>query len=211
MQCWGFSICCFIWLRELSITTGKGVLVQNSFVRVGYFLCLPGPALFVTLVVWRDNSRFPDQISGGVMGIESYGKRASAGGTDWALKIWLKPGITTSNSTPRPLQFKCLFVGYLLLQGAYVQGCPAPALGSSQAVCGSLQSRFVCLSQTKSCLCICVVITSWELVFFTQELCFWQGETNPSCLEPLSCGSGPWLCAGKSSVLRSLSDLSSCP
>lgn len=77
-----------------------------------------------------------------------------------------------------------------------------------QTVCGSLQSRFVSLSKTKSCLCICVVIMDQELVFLTQELCFWQGKTKPSCLEPLSCGSGLWLCAGKFSVHWSLSDLS---
>lgn len=132
MQCWGFSICCFIWLRELSITTGKGVLVQNSFVRVGYLLCLPGPGLFWWWSLWW----WCGQAIPGfqikflvVMGVESYGKRASAGGTDWALEIWLKPGMTTPNSTPRPLQLKYLFVGYLLVQGVYVQGCPAPALG----------------------------------------------------------------------------------
>lgn len=57
---------------EFSITTGKGALVQNSFVRVGWLWCLPGPVLFVTLVlVWTHNSRFPDQISGELKPMEN--------------------------------------------------------------------------------------------------------------------------------------------
>lgn len=33
MQCWGFSICCFISPKESSITTGKVLLDQSSFCK----------------------------------------------------------------------------------------------------------------------------------------------------------------------------------
>lgn len=143
------------------------------------------------VVLGGGSSRFPRWVS--MMGVESSGKLASVGSTDWALDVWQKNSDNSIKLYPQAapiwnisLTWVTCFCKESMCRDIHLRS----GLGQLPGACGSLQNTFESLWGRLSCICICVVIVGHVFlcgtgVIVSQES--WlscREKTSPRVLNP---------------------------